>query len=124
MKAFGCKRCGSCCKGESTVSLSSEEMDRIARYLSLDREAFIEKFTVFVGKNRIEMKTKEGYCIFYDKDNSHCLIHPVKPEKCKEWPFPSIIFADRENFEIIKASCPGLESFSFEDIKQSKNLTK
>ncbi|MCS7149482.1 MAG: YkgJ family cysteine cluster protein [Caldimicrobium sp.] len=124
MKAFSCKRCGACCKGESTVSLSLEEMDRIAKYLSLDREVFIEKFTVIYGKNRIEMKTKEGYCIFYDKDNNHCLIHPVKPVKCKEWPFPLIIFSDRENFEIIKASCPGLEFFSFEDIKQSKNLTK
>lgn len=116
MKYFICKRCGFCCKGESTVALSPEEVEIIAQYLSLKKEEFTETFTTFKAPNRIEMKTRNGYCIFYDDKNKLCLIHPVKPERCKEWPFPRGIFLSEENFMIIKSSCPGLENFSFEDI--------
>lgn len=124
MKRFVCKRCGNCCKGESTVSLSPEERDRIAEFLGLPLEEFLERFAEPRGGNRVEMKTKDGYCIFYNSQKGLCSIHPVKPEKCKEWPFPEIIFTDEENFQIIKSSCKGLEKFSFSDIQQVKNLTK
>lgn len=124
MKVFFCQRCGECCKGESTVGLSPEERERIARFLGLSLQEFMESFTEVKGEERVEMKTKDGYCIFYDQTKRLCAIHPVKPDKCKEWPFPEIIFKDETNFQIIKASCKGLEKFSFTDIQQIKNLTK
>ena len=116
MRKFVCKRCGFCCKGESTVSLSEKEIQRIAEYLGLLREEFLEKYTVKKGEKRIEMKVKEGYCIFYDRVKRLCRIHPVKPEKCKEWPLVSALFRDEENFLIIKESCLGLKDFTFTDI--------
>ncbi len=121
---FQCQRCGGCCKGESTVSLSQEEIERIARYLGLSGENFLEKYAVRKDINRIEMKVFQGYCIFFDQHQKICLIHSVKPEKCKEWPFVYAFFQDRENFEIIKNSCPGLKNFSFENIFLNKILTK
>ena len=67
MKIFKCKNCGFCCQGESTISLSPEEISRIAKYLNLSEEEFQKLYTVKKGKYRIEMKTKDGYCIFFDK---------------------------------------------------------
>ncbi|MGB9761380.1 MAG: YkgJ family cysteine cluster protein [Caldimicrobium thiodismutans] len=127
MKEFHCKRCGFCCKGNSTVGLSEEEIQRIADFLGFSKEEFLEKYTLKKGTKRVEMKIKDGYCIFYDKKRKRCKIHPVKPEKCKEWPFTPAIFQDEENFLIIKSSCLGLEEFTFEDItnlKVDKNQKK
>ncbi len=125
MKTFECKRCGFCCKGESTVGLSSEDIKNISKFLRLSEKEFLELYTVKKGKNRIEMKTVDGYCIFFDREKKLCKIHPVKPAKCKEWPFVPAIFKDVDNFNIIKSCCMGLKNFSFEDVKiLHKNLNK
>lgn len=116
MKKFVCKRCGFCCKGQSTVSLSEEEILKIAEYLGISREEFLEKYTVKKGERRIEMRVNEEYCFFYDKRERLCKIHPVKPEKCKEWPFVPALFRGIENFLIIKETCLGLKDFTFKDI--------
>jgi len=117
MKKFVCKRCGTCCQGESTVSLSHEEVLNISNFLGLSMEKFLEDYTVKKGENRLEMKVVNNHCIFFDEKNKVCLIHPVKPKACKELPFPKAIWKDEENFKIIKESCPGLSEFSYESLK-------
>lgn len=117
---FECQKCGACCQGESTVSLSQEEIEELAKFLNLSKKELFQKYLIQRCKNRIEMKIKKGACIFYDKKRKLCLIHPVKPIKCKEWPFPPTIFADKENFLIIQNFCPGLKKLSFEDLKDQK----
>uniref|UniRef100_A0A7C4JPP1 YkgJ family cysteine cluster protein n=1 Tax=Thermodesulfobacterium geofontis TaxID=1295609 RepID=A0A7C4JPP1_9BACT len=124
MKMFECKRCGSCCKGESTISLSKRDISRIAQFLNLSEKDFLKLYTVKKGKFRIEMKVKDGFCIFFDKEKKLCKIHPVKPEKCKEWPLISAIFEDEENFKIIQNSCLGLKELNWEKLKSFKNLHK
>jgi Fe-S-cluster containining protein len=124
MNKFECKRCGSCCKGESTISLSKRDISRIAQFLNLSEEDFLNLYTVKKGKFRIEMKVKDGFCIFFDKEKKLCKIHPVKPEKCKEWPLISAIFEDEENFKIIQNSCLGLKDLNWEKLKSFKNLHK
>ncbi|MFN3568301.1 MAG: YkgJ family cysteine cluster protein [Caldimicrobium sp.] len=122
MKHFVCQRCGECCKGESTVSLSDGEIQNIAQYLRISVDDFLKNFIVFKGSSRKEMKINNGYCIFFDQEKRLCKIHPVKPKKCKEWPFPPIIFKDKENFQIIQNFCQGLKNFSFEELNQTNYL--
>ena len=124
MNKFECKRCGYCCKGESTVSLSKRDISRISQFLNLSEEDFLKLYTVKKGIFRIEMKVKDGFCIFFDKEKKLCKIHPVKPEKCKEWPLVSAIFEDEENFKIIQNSCLGLKELNWEKLKSFKNLHK
>ena len=117
-KLFECKRCGFCCQGESTVSLSPEEQERIASYLGLELKEFLARYTVRKGK-RVEMKTVAGHCIFYDEKESLCRIHPVKPFRCREWPLHPSIIRDRESFEIIRRTCPGFaKEATWEEIKE------
>jgi Fe-S-cluster containining protein len=117
-KLFQCQRCGFCCQGESTVSLSPEEQKRIARYLDLSLEEFLSRYTVRRGK-RVEMKTISGHCIFYDEEESLCRIHPVKPSHCRQWPLHPSILRDEESFEIIRRTCPGFaKDATWEEIKK------
>jgi Fe-S-cluster containining protein len=116
MKRFVCKRCGACCQGESTVSLTEEDVLNIANYLGLSVENFLKEYTIKKGENRLEMRVVNNHCIFFDEKENLCLIHPVKPKPCKDWPFPRAIWESEENFNIIKESCPALSEFSYEDL--------
>lgn len=116
MKTFVCKRCGACCQGESTVSLTEEDVLNIANYLGLSVEKFLRDYTIKKGENRLEMRVVNNHCIFFDEEENLCLIHPVKPKPCKDWPFPRAIWKSEENFNIIKESCPALSEFSFKDL--------
>ncbi|OAG27076.1 YkgJ family cysteine cluster protein [Thermodesulfatator autotrophicus] len=123
-KIFECKRCGFCCQGESTVSLSPEEQQRIASFLGLSLKDFLKTYTVSRG-SRVEMKIVNGHCIFYDEEQRLCKIHPVKPFHCRRWPLHPSIFKDKENFEIIRASCPGFnETATWEDVKSLLSYKK
>ncbi len=114
---FECRRCGFCCQGESTVSLSPAEIRRMAHYLGLTEVDFLKRFTVERG-GRIEMKTVNGHCIFYHSEEG-CRVHPVKPDRCREWPLHPSILKDPENFEIIRSSCPGFaENLEWEELKK------
>ncbi len=124
MKMFECKRCGFCCKGESTISLSEKDISKIAVFLNLTKSEFLKKYTVKKGKFRIELKVKNGFCIFFDEKKRICKIHPVKPEKCREWPLVPAIFKDKQAFEIIKNSCKALKDISWEQLSFFKNLHK
>ncbi len=121
---FECKRCGFCCKGKSTISLSKEEIIRISNFLNLSESEFLKKYTIKKEPFRIEMKVKNDFCIFFDKKERACKIHPVKPDKCKEWPLIPAIFKDKTNFEIIKKSCKGLKKIKWEELNFIKNLHK
>ncbi len=102
---FQCRCCGHCCHGESTVSLTQEEVERIASHLGLSEAALLEQYLVRKGK-RTEMKTVDGHCIFYGEDGL-CSIHPVKPFHCRRWPLHPSILDDEGAWEAIRADCPG-----------------
>ena len=101
---FECKRCGFCCHGQTTVSLDKEDQERMIDTLGLTRYEVEEKFWR-ISRNCVQMKIVDNHCIFY-KDG--CTVHPGRPSRCRQWPFHEAILKDRENFEIIKESCPGI----------------
>jgi len=104
-KIFTCKCCGHCCHGTSTVSLSREEQDRMAKYLGLSLKDFLDKYCR-IKKKHIEMKIVDRHCIFYGKDGL-CKIHSVKPDACRQWPLHPSILKDRGAWEAIRKDCPG-----------------
>ncbi len=104
---FECQCCGHCCHGGSTVSVSAEERKRIARFLGMDASSFLEGFCVVKGK-RVEMRIREGHCIFYN-DDGLCAIHEVKPFHCKRWPLHPSILGDESAWKAIQADCPGFK---------------
>ncbi len=121
MKAFQCKMCGTCCFGKGGISVQGDEIERIADFLEITPEFFlsdycVEKYGVFSIKTGTDR-----FCIFY-KNGKGCLIHHVKPGVCARWPFFPALLKDRDNWEMAKDTCPGLNpECSFEDfIRESK----
>ncbi|MGD2124441.1 MAG: YkgJ family cysteine cluster protein [Desulfobacteraceae bacterium] len=123
MKAFECKKCGTCCYGEGGTTVQIEEIDRIAGFLEILRQAFISQFC-HEENNKISIKTgPDGYCILYDQERL-CLIHPVKPRLCALWPFYPALLKDKETWEMAKEACPGINpDCSFEEfVRQGRRL--
>lgn len=90
---FECKRCGRCCTGEGYVNIGPEECRRIAEYLEISLEEFLDKYTVYrEGYDRwlIDGEGEEQPCIFLEYDEnglSACRIQgEAKPEQCKTFP--------------------------------------
>lgn len=109
---YTCQQCGYCCQGETTVSLDENDVRRLTEYLGMSFEQAREKYLRVTG-NVIQMKIKDGHCIFFDNG---CTVHPGKPWRCSQWPLHPSILHDRNNFEAIRKSCPGIpDDSSFEE---------
>lgn len=85
-----CFRCGVCCT-KYQATLNSVESRRIADYLELPLEVFLDRFTDhrwIVGPDSL-LCHKHGACVFlgYDPNSklNNCRIHPVKPQVCRDW---------------------------------------
>ena len=125
VKAFDCKMCGQCCYGEGGIYLEEGEAERISNFLRLGLEEFLHKYCE-EKYGKVYIKTaKSGYCIFYD-DKKACLIHPVKPFRCLQWPFYPANVQDPDAWNLAKDACPGINrNCSFEEfVRQAKAWLK
>lgn len=88
-QTFKCIRCGACCCWPGYVRLTDGDIDRIAAFLGLDIDDFLDKFT-FLTDDRDNLSLidqEDGSCIFYRHGNpSQCAIQEVKPEQCIGFP--------------------------------------
>jgi uncharacterized protein len=111
---FSCTRCGFCCQGETTVSLNENDQARMVAFLDLSVDVVREKYWRVTG-SVVQMKTVDGHCIFYHEEKG-CIVHGGRPWRCGQWPLHPSILSDRNNFETIRASCPGLNAkLSYEE---------
>lgn len=88
-KAFSCRKCGNCCRVPGYVRIRETEIDRIAGYLKMDSREFNEKYTILTNDRRsLSLREKDdGSCVFLSGTSGECLINPVKPEQCMNFPF-------------------------------------
>jgi len=111
-EVFQCRECGYCCHGETTVSLDENDLNRMASFLHMAVDDLKEKY-LRVNNSVVQMKIVDGHCIFF---NGGCTIHAGKPWRCTQWPLHPSILHDKNNFETIKSSCPGIaKDMSYED---------
>ena len=90
LSEFRCRRCGTCCKWEGPVRVSQEEIARIAEFLHIGVQEFINRHTVLTPDRRglsLMENPADGSCIYYDDAAKACRINPVKPRQCSAFPF-------------------------------------
>lgn len=104
---FQCTCCGFCCQGETTVSLDSNDQQRMITALALSAEETRDRYWRVTG-SVVQMQIRDGHCIFYDKD-AGCTVHEGRPWRCRQWPLHPSMLADENNFRTITASCPGFK---------------
>jgi hypothetical protein len=90
---FRCRRCGRCCTGEGYVNLEPEECRKIADYLGIPVERFLDEYTRHEEGYLHWLKDGEGEdlpCIFLERDENglaSCRIEgPAKPRQCCGFP--------------------------------------
>lgn len=100
---FTCQMCGACCRiPNGIVRVNSEEIARIAAFLGMDEATFIAKETELAPDRKSLMlhSRPDGTCAYLTPDNL-CRINPVKPEKCRTFPYE---WTNPDS----NAVCPGL----------------
>ena len=118
---FQCSRCGYCCQGETTVSLDSDDQQRMVEELGLGREEVAKRFWRITG-SVVQMQIVDGHCIFYDED-SGCTVHVGRPWRCGQWPLHPSMLDDENNFTTISHSCPGInKNLSYEEFREKLRL--
>jgi len=91
---FSCLHCGGCCRIRGSVRVSESEIERLARFMSVPAQRFIDRYTR-LAQNRagLELEEKEnGECVFLS--GGECGVHTVKPAQCRtfpvEWRYPGV----------------------------------
>ncbi len=93
------------------------EAARIAKFLGITDEEFVARYCSKKGGKLSIICSDDLYCIFYNKDEG-CSIHPVKPERCRDWPYYESILRDPESWEEAKDACPGISrECTFQEFK-------
>jgi Fe-S-cluster containining protein len=83
---YQCQRCTACCRWPGQVKVSEEEVAQIAAFLSLEEHDFIQRHTRLRSeRNGLALNDKpNGECWFLEGND--CLINPVKPQQCRDFP--------------------------------------
>jgi uncharacterized protein len=103
---FSCQRCGACCQGHTTVSLNEDDRQRMTHTLKMPEGEIRKRFWRTTGA-RVQMKTVDGHCTFYDQG---CKVHEGRPWRCAQWPLHPSILMDENNYLTIAESCPGINA--------------
>ena len=84
---FRCRRSGNCCaRPEGVVRVEPDDVARIAAHLGLSEPAFRSRYVAASGDRLVEGLGSR--CIFLaDGAHAACSIYPVRPERCRTWPF-------------------------------------
>ena len=106
--AFACARSGNCCAiPGGIVRVSADEAAAIAGHLGLSAAAFAGRYLQPDGA-----RLKDGLgnrCVFLrDGAEASCGIYPVRPQKCREWPFWPEVRSDTRLAEFVRRTCPGI----------------
>ena len=83
---YECQRCTACCRWPGQVKLTEAEITRMAAFLGLSEDGFIQRFTrVNLARNGLALLDQpSGACIFLE--GGDCRVNPVKPQQCRDFP--------------------------------------
>ena len=86
---FNCRGCGACCRiKDGIVRVGDDEVRRIAAFLGMSEQEFIDRETeIAPDRKTLILKSCPDDSCAYLTDDNRCRIHPVKPNKCRTFPF-------------------------------------
>ena len=108
---FDCTRCQRCCRLEpGLVLLSHQDLDRLADFLDLSREAVRDRYCRTVqtgGVGRLTLQEHDNYdCVFWGAGG--CTVYAARPLQCRSFPFWPSQVADEESWQAAARECPGI----------------
>ena len=89
------------------MRVSEPDEARIAAHLGLSRRAFRSRYVAADGQHLLEQQG--GACIFLEAGQpASCHIHPVRPARCRNWPFWPEVLDDPSALREARRFCPGI----------------
>lgn len=112
---FTCKRSGNCCAiPGGCVRVDAQDIPAIAAWLGIGVDAFRSRYLQPDG-----VRLKDGLgnrCVFlHDGAQARCTIYPVRPQKCRDWPFWPELLRDPALLRLVERTCPGIQGIEPED---------
>ena len=81
----------------------------MAAHLGLREPAFVSRYVAASGDRLAE--GQGGRCVFLEEGRvAICRVHPVRPERCRSWPFWPELRDTAEGLREARRFCPGIES--------------
>ena len=107
--AFTCRRSGNCCAiPGGFVRVDAADVEAIAGHLGLTAAAVRSRFVRDDGERLVDGVGSR--CVFLvDGAEAACSIYPVRPVKCRQWPFWPEVRDDAELLRRMHRTCPGIE---------------
>jgi Fe-S-cluster containining protein len=84
---YVCTGCGNCCRWPGYVHVNDAEINRIADFLGMPLDDFLERHTRLTDDRRgLSLNEHaDGTCEFLS-GNNECRIQDVKPRQCRDFP--------------------------------------
>ncbi len=105
---FACRRSGNCCAVPGgLVRVDDADVAAIAAHLGMGEPAVRSRFVAASGDRLVD-----GFgsrCVFLaDGPQASCTIYPVRPQKCRDWPYWPELRDDPQLLAKALRTCPGL----------------
>ena len=115
MTDFKCQGCGACCRIKNgIVRVGEAEIRRIAEFVGMSEQEFIDHETeIAPDRKGLILKIRPYDACVYLTDDNRCRIHPVKPDKCRTFPFE---WTNPDSAEV----CPALAGQSGESKEEER----
>jgi Fe-S-cluster containining protein len=86
--------------------LSNQDIKR------LEKKGFHKKYFMKIDKNGyVQLRNRNGYCVFYDLGNRRCSVYADKPEGCGVYP----VILDEDVGIIVDDICPDKNTITPEE---------
>jgi Fe-S-cluster containining protein len=81
----------------------------MAAHLGMGESAFRSRYVAASGDRLVE--GMGGRCVFLEEGRpATCRVHPVRPERCRSWPFWPEVRDSAATLREARRLCPGIES--------------
>lgn len=83
---YECQRCTACCRWPGQVRVTDEEVTRLAAFLGVSADEFIQQFMRLRPDRRglVLAERATGECVLLQ--GTDCAVQPVKPRQCRDFP--------------------------------------
>lgn len=78
-----CTTCANCCR-VTEVGINERDIERLAKFLGLSPQEFLDDFTQRAESGELILKRNESGCIFLQKNL--CSVYEARPRNCANFP--------------------------------------
>lgn len=106
---FKCTGCGECCTGApGYVWVSPQEIEALAKSLSISPEEFIQKYTRRIGNRLSLIEDSRTYdCVFLK--GKRCTVYETRPKQCRTFPWWPEHLKTKEHWKEAAHRCEGID---------------